>query len=246
MTQYEIGDRIRNLRNEAQLTQQQLADLIKVSNKAVSKWENNEGIPDIDNLKRLAHVFDVSMDVLVGHEQEKTIESESLNRDGLIVIGLIGVSLLMIFLPFIKMNPLNTIIQEFAPGNPWLTPEFTNGLAGQLGVNVWMNVSGLQLLMNGFSNINFSISIFMISIIGWIGFNAVTLLYLYQKKKEMMNIGALGAATASFIFAGLSVFLQFTNPQVYKFAFTPLIILLIQVILSILVLKKDGDYYEIK
>ena len=53
------------------MTQLQLAELIGVSNKAVSKWENDEGLPDIENLKRLSQVFNESLDALLSNEPEK-------------------------------------------------------------------------------------------------------------------------------------------------------------------------------
>ena len=49
------------MRKAVNLTQQQLADMIGVSNKAVSKWENGEGYPDIENLKRVSAIFNTSI-----------------------------------------------------------------------------------------------------------------------------------------------------------------------------------------
>ena len=74
MEQISIGNKIKELRNKNQLTQTQLALLVGVSNKAVSKWENDEGVPDIQNLKRLAEVFNTTVDYLIS-DQKKTNEN---------------------------------------------------------------------------------------------------------------------------------------------------------------------------
>ena len=49
------------------LTQQQLAEKLHVSYQAVSKWENGTSCPDIDLLPRLAAVFHISIDALLGY-----------------------------------------------------------------------------------------------------------------------------------------------------------------------------------
>ncbi len=59
-----IGEIIRNLRKERNLTQEELANLLHVSGQAVSRWENGTGMPDISQIVPLASVFGVSTDVL--------------------------------------------------------------------------------------------------------------------------------------------------------------------------------------
>ena len=59
-----IGNKIRELRKQRGVTQEQLAKSIGVSFQAVSKWENNIGLPDITLAPILASYFGVSMDVL--------------------------------------------------------------------------------------------------------------------------------------------------------------------------------------
>lgn len=60
-----IGELIYSLRKEKQLTQQQLADLMNISDKAVSKWERGLGCPDVSLLPELAEIFGVSLEVLL-------------------------------------------------------------------------------------------------------------------------------------------------------------------------------------
>ena len=61
-----MGQIIKRLRKERGFTQEELAEQIGVTFQAVSKWENDTGMPDISQVVPLATVFDVSTDVLFG------------------------------------------------------------------------------------------------------------------------------------------------------------------------------------
>jgi transcriptional regulator with XRE-family HTH domain len=61
-----IGQTIKNLRKERNFTQEELAEQLNVTAKAISKWENETGLPDISQIVPLASVFGVSTDVLFG------------------------------------------------------------------------------------------------------------------------------------------------------------------------------------
>ena len=60
-----IGQLLKEKRKEYQLTQEQLAEKIYVTNRTVSNWETNKTTPDIDSLIRLAKLFDLSLDNLL-------------------------------------------------------------------------------------------------------------------------------------------------------------------------------------
>lgn len=62
----ELGNRIATYRKEKNMTQEQLATLLNVSNQAVSKWEASQCCPDVTLLPQLADIFDVSLDALFG------------------------------------------------------------------------------------------------------------------------------------------------------------------------------------
>ncbi|MDR0862310.1 MAG: helix-turn-helix domain-containing protein [Oscillospiraceae bacterium] len=79
-----MGQTIKRLRRERDWTQEQLAELIGVSDKAISKWESGAGMPDISQVMPLASVFGVSTDTLFGKagtnddaEVEKFIEANT-------------------------------------------------------------------------------------------------------------------------------------------------------------------------
>ena len=61
-----MGQIIKKLRKERNLTQEELAEQLNVTFQAISKWENETGMPDISQIVPLASVFGVSTDVLFG------------------------------------------------------------------------------------------------------------------------------------------------------------------------------------
>ena len=61
-----IGETIRRLRREHGMTQEALAETLKISPQAVSRWELNLAMPDITLLPALANLFDVTADELLG------------------------------------------------------------------------------------------------------------------------------------------------------------------------------------
>ncbi len=68
-----LGEKIREARKQAGLTQGQLAEKISVSRPAVAKWETDKGLPDIENLRALAKLLNVSVDYLLDDQEEKSL-----------------------------------------------------------------------------------------------------------------------------------------------------------------------------
>lgn len=62
------GDTIKRLRTEKNMTQKQLADILSVSEKTVSKWETGKGLPDVGILSALAKTLGVSVSELFSGE----------------------------------------------------------------------------------------------------------------------------------------------------------------------------------
>lgn len=60
-----LQDKLKQLRRQAKLSQEQLAERLNVSRQAVTKWENGTGMPDIENLKAMASFFCISLDELL-------------------------------------------------------------------------------------------------------------------------------------------------------------------------------------
>lgn len=65
MNQEKIGNRIKRLRKESNLTQQQFAQKYGVTYQAVSKWENGKNIPDIAILKQICEDYQVNLEELL-------------------------------------------------------------------------------------------------------------------------------------------------------------------------------------
>ncbi|MBQ9036225.1 MAG: helix-turn-helix transcriptional regulator, partial [Erysipelotrichaceae bacterium] len=77
MDQKKIGEYIHRYRKEKGLTQQQLAEILHVSNKAVSKWETGVNTPDTSMLIPLSEALGVSvLDLLMGSDLDKADTSE--------------------------------------------------------------------------------------------------------------------------------------------------------------------------
>lgn len=60
-----LGEKIQTLRKQNNFNQEQLADKLFISRQAVSKWENNESQPDLENILRISEIFNVSTDYLL-------------------------------------------------------------------------------------------------------------------------------------------------------------------------------------
>lgn len=60
-----LGEKIKQARLAANLSQEQFAEKLSVSRQAVTKWETDRGLPDISNLQAIAKLFDVSVDYLL-------------------------------------------------------------------------------------------------------------------------------------------------------------------------------------
>ena len=68
-----LGKKILSHRKRIGFTQAMLANKLHVSYQAISAWENNSTLPDVDNLCRLAEIFDISIDDLLKHEADSNV-----------------------------------------------------------------------------------------------------------------------------------------------------------------------------
>lgn len=73
-----IAKNIAELRKENKMTQMELAEKLKYSDKAISKWERGESMPDVAVLVEIADIFSVTLDYLVREEHS---ERESISED---------------------------------------------------------------------------------------------------------------------------------------------------------------------
>ena len=71
-----LGKRIVLNRKRMHMTQDQLAEKLGVTAQAVSKWENDQSCPDIATLPKLAQIFGITVDELLGTRQMPAREAE--------------------------------------------------------------------------------------------------------------------------------------------------------------------------
>lgn len=70
-----LGKRIATLRKNMKLTQDQLAERLGLTAQAISKWENDQSCPDITMLPRLAEIFGITTDELLGMERPNPVHT---------------------------------------------------------------------------------------------------------------------------------------------------------------------------
>ena len=63
-----LGEKLKEVRKRFGLSQEALASILNVSRQAVTKWENDDGMPDISNLQELSKVFGLTVDYLVNND----------------------------------------------------------------------------------------------------------------------------------------------------------------------------------
>ncbi len=78
-----LGEKLKQARRQSGLSQEQLAEKLNVSRSAVAKWETDKGMPDIENIKAIAQLLDVSIDYLLTEEEKMNFGSikEPINPD---------------------------------------------------------------------------------------------------------------------------------------------------------------------
>ena len=84
-----LADKLKEARKNAGLTQIELAEKLCVSRQAITKWETGKGIPDVDNLKVISKILNVSIDFLLDDEEvlDKTVIKEQINLDDYVKEG---------------------------------------------------------------------------------------------------------------------------------------------------------------
>ena len=73
-----FGDRLKELRKEHNLTQEEISEICQVAKQTISNWENNVTQPPFDIVKRLAQYFSVTIDYLLNFNQKDVDNMEKL------------------------------------------------------------------------------------------------------------------------------------------------------------------------
>lgn len=102
MEKQTLGQKIAELRKAKNMTQLELANLLNITDKAVSKWERDISCPDINTFPKLAEILGVSVDELLQANDEVSKNKETKDIIDLVLkavpLGLgIGVAILATF-----------------------------------------------------------------------------------------------------------------------------------------------------
>lgn len=116
MANKNIGEIISSFRKEKGMTQNELAEKMNVTDKAVSKWERNLSCPDVNSIPKLAEILGTTVEELLNAQPKK--ENNKINE--IIDMALIGVGLAMgiciIVTSTLKQIELNTAITMLGIG----------------------------------------------------------------------------------------------------------------------------------
>ena len=116
-----IAKNISELRTDNGLTQAKLAEKLNYSDKAISKWERAEAVPDVSVLKMLADFFGVSVDYLLtevhSRDQIKNKNASVNRRKNRFLISLLATSLvwLVATLVFVVLTGFETVLPVWIP-----------------------------------------------------------------------------------------------------------------------------------
>ena len=148
-----LGEKIKNARKNAGLSQEELAVKLCVSRPAVAKWEMDKGLPDIMNLKALSKLLDVSVDYLLddGQETEFLVTKEVIHRESLEVTGRCrcwqDAAVLRRFPQADRINQLSLIHK--LNRIEWVADFLTYGLYTAIwGISHWKTWTGYYYLVN--------------------------------------------------------------------------------------------------
>ena len=70
MNQQKIGEFLKELRKQKGLTQEQFAEIVNVSNRTVSRWENGNNLPDLDILIEISDYYEIDLRELLNGEKK--------------------------------------------------------------------------------------------------------------------------------------------------------------------------------
>ena len=71
-----IGKRIQTFRKQKGMSQQDLSDCLGITRQAISKWELDQTLPDLETLVKMAELFEISLNELIGVEENSKSISE--------------------------------------------------------------------------------------------------------------------------------------------------------------------------
>jgi len=120
-----IAENIIQLRKQNKLTQAELAERLNYSDKAISKWERGESVPDVEILKKVAEMFGVTVDYLLTENAFESIEKFKISKQdssNRIAIASLGVCIVWLMATIIYVYGQLNMAQSWWTVFLWAVP----------------------------------------------------------------------------------------------------------------------------
>ncbi|PFB01799.1 transcriptional regulator [Priestia megaterium] len=106
-----LGEQLQRLREEKNMSREDLAHEMNVSRQAVYKWENNKGYPDIENLIKLSELYNITLDELIkgdrSFQRKIEIDSKKHKAEDILDVGFV-IGIILVFMGlFLNLGALS-------------------------------------------------------------------------------------------------------------------------------------------
>ena len=106
-----IAEKIKQLRKDNNMTQEDLAEKLNVSRQTISKWETNITIPDADNIVAISKLFNITTDELLDYRVETVQKKKQFIIDMIVLLfGIIGFIVFAILLMTNQIDETSSVI----------------------------------------------------------------------------------------------------------------------------------------
>ncbi len=116
MNQEEIGNKIKQIRIDNNLTQREFADIFGVTYQAVSKWENGKNLPDISIMKLICDKYNYNLDELLGNKVKTKVKKNRLHYiilSAVIILVITGIVFFIIKNSNFHFGTINSTCDDF-------------------------------------------------------------------------------------------------------------------------------------
>lgn len=106
-----IAEKIKQLRKDNSMTQEDLAEKLNVSRQTISKWETSVTIPDADNIVAISKLFNITTDELLDYRVETVQKKKQFIMDmAVLLFGIIGFIVFAILLMTNQIDETSSVI----------------------------------------------------------------------------------------------------------------------------------------
>ena len=106
-----IAEKLKQLRKDNNMTQEDLAEKLNVSRQTISKWETNTTIPDADNIVAISKLFNITTDELLDYRVETVQKKKQFIMDmAVLLFGIIGFIVFAILLMTNQIDETSSVI----------------------------------------------------------------------------------------------------------------------------------------